>query len=152
MPCEDITEVLHISLDHDDRMASYRLVKRTCGRAVGEESLLLDWTKGVAAAELLDADIDAMFDHFLPDEEGEEFLLLKHLFALQQAVAAYLGLEESGPGAACAVASIAFGPDGAEIETQLRIDVLAEKIKGCGRCGTGCGRKNAREKIAAQNH
>lgn len=146
MPCSDVTEVVSLRLDAEDRLSGYDLNKRSCGRAVGESSLIADWAEGRPAAELAVADIDSFLDAHPTEDEAEELLYLKHFFALRAGIAVYLG-EQSGSAAdTCAVASLAYGPDGAEFTGYIRVDVLAEEIKSCGRCGKGCGKKRAAAK------
>jgi hypothetical protein len=139
MPCDDVTEVLRIELDPDDRVRAYELNKRTCGRAVGERSLLAEWATGRAAAEVLVADIDAFLHALAPTGEAEEFLVLKHFFALRMGLAVLVGREPGGATDPCAVASLAHGPEGTELIAHLRVEVLTEQIRSCGRCGKGCG-------------
>lgn len=141
MPCSDVTEILTLQLDDAELVRDYALEKRSCGRAVGEKSLLLDWLAGRCAEELLGLEIDALFERFDPSEEAEEFLLLKHWFAVREALAVYLGHEDGGASSPCAMASVACGPEGTEVIVRLSVDVLTEKIRSCGRCGTGCGTK-----------
>lgn len=143
MPCDDITEVLRVVLDDNDRIASYELNKRTCGRAVGEVSLLAEWVAGRAAEDVLAADLDAFLDAFPTEDEAEEFLYLKHFFALRMGLLVLTGAEPGGAGEPCAIASMGYGPEGTELIAHLRVEVLASQISSCGRCGKGCGSKKA---------
>lgn len=139
MPCTDVTEVLRLTFDEADRLTGYELSKRTCGRAVGEKSLIAAWACGRAAGELLDADIDAFLAAHPTPDETEEFLLLKHFFALRSGLAVYLGFEPGGPGDACAIASIGHGPGDTEFVGELKVEILTEQIRSCGKCGKACG-------------
>jgi hypothetical protein len=148
MPCDDVTEVLRVLLDPEDRVQGYSLIKRTCGRAVGELSLIHAWAAGLPAADILAADLDVFLDAHTPADgsemaEAEELLALKHLFALQAGLAVIAGEASGAAGETCAIESMVYGPEGCEFVGQVRIDILADKIKACGRCGTGCGRKRA---------
>jgi len=134
MPCEDITEVLTMTLDADERLETYALSKRTCGRAVGETSLLWEWACGKTAGEVLGADVEAFLDAHPTDDEAVEFIHLKHFFALRSAMAALTGLEPAGATAPCALASVSHGPEGTEVEAHIRIDSLTADISACGRC------------------
>ena len=53
MPCNDITEKLKIKLDSENKLTDYHLTKRTCGGAVGADSLLLDKLKGETAESIV---------------------------------------------------------------------------------------------------
>ena len=139
MPCDDITEILTMDFDAQDRLTGYKLTKRSCGRAVGQESLLLEWAEDSPAEALAAFDVECFLDAFPTEDETEEFLFLKHFFALKSGVAVYLGYESGGANDPCAMGSVAYGPEGTEVVVELKIDVLAEKIKSCGRCGKGCG-------------
>jgi hypothetical protein len=143
MPCDDITEVLTMVLDDEDRVVRYALRKRTCGRAVGEESLLAKWVAGRRVADLQDTSIDDLLAALPTDDEALEFLHLKHFFALRLGLAALTGQDDGGPGSPCAVASVSCGPDGLVFEGEVAVAVVTEQIKSCGRCGKGCGKAGA---------
>lgn len=138
MPCDDITEVLRLEFDAGDRLSHYALNKRTCGRAVGEEELLQEWATGRAPQEILDADLDRFLAENPSSNEAEEFLRLKHFFALRSGCAVYVGKESGGAADPCAIASMSYGPEGTEFVVQLSIEALTGQIKSCGRCGS-CG-------------
>lgn len=148
MPCDDVTEVLRVLLDPQDRVQGYSLIKRTCGRAVGELSLIHAWVAGRHADDILGADLDAFMDAHAPADgsdmaEAEELLALKHLFALQAGLSVIIGEASGAAGETCAIESMVYGPEGCEFVGQVRVDILAEKIKACGRCGSGCGKRRA---------
>ena len=42
MPCKDVTELLEVVLDSEDRLLDYTFSKRTCGQGVGAASLLIE--------------------------------------------------------------------------------------------------------------
>ncbi|MBI5153787.1 hypothetical protein HZA57_00990, partial [Candidatus Poribacteria bacterium] len=134
----DVTESLRIVLDSGDRLLDYTLIKRTCGRAVGERSLILDWAKGRTAGELLAVAAGEFLDAFSPEDETHEFLLLKHLLALQGGLAVFTGAEAGAAGSPCAAESVTCGETGFEFLGQLRVDILTDRIRACGRCA-GCG-------------
>ncbi len=143
MPCSDITEILRLTLDAEERLVSYGLSKRSCGRAVGAESLILEWVSGRGAGELLTASVDEFLDAHPCSDETEEFLYLKHFFALREGLNVLLGHEPGGAASPCAVESIGYGPEGTDLIAQLKIDAFTDQIKSCGRCGKGCGARKA---------
>jgi len=139
MPCADVTENLLLTLDAEDRLADYALTKRTCGRAVGERTLLADEVLHKTAAEVLaiDAEEFAATDTTLDD--AEFVLRLKHLLALQGGLRALLGLAPGGVFDPVRVGRVAYGEDGScTLDAELSVDVLTEQIKSCGKC-RGCG-------------
>jgi hypothetical protein len=140
MPCDDVTELLELRADAQDRLLGYRLAKRTCGRAVGSESLIGEILAGMDAAAILAIDAEAFIEEQAPATDVEAFLLLKHLFAVQGALRVLTGEEPGGAGSPCAVACMAYDGDVLVLEAHLAVDVIAERIKACGAC-KGCGTK-----------
>ncbi len=147
MPCDDVTEVLRLTLRPDDRLEGYSLIKRTCGRAVGEQSLVHPWAVGMTPEDLLAADLDDFLEANPTDDEAEQYLLLKHFFALRSGLEVLVGLSSGGAEDPCAVDTLTFGEEGTEFIGQLRVDILTEQVKSCGRCGVGCGKKRVKSKV-----
>jgi hypothetical protein len=131
MPCSDITEVLRLELDAADRLRSYALNKRTCGAPIGDEALLLPQVAGADLEALLTLSFDEVLAGVAP---GEEFLVAKHLVALQEAAAVLLGRAPTHPEAACTTVSLAAEGEALAFEALVRVDALAHKIKACGNC------------------
>ena len=79
-------------------------------------------------------------------------MTLKHLFALQEALAVLTGVAAGGPGEVCSVAEIRYDEGVMIIDADIRVDALEEKIKGCGgctRCGCSTTKKTFTEPTAA---
>ena len=140
MPCTDVTEVLQVRLDADDRVVSYELSKRTCGRAVGEASLLADWAAGQTAAHLAAVDLDAFLHGRTFPSEEEEYLAFKHFFALRLGMGVYVGEIAGRASDPCSIARLAYGEDETDFEAEIDVQILTDRIKSCGRC-SGCGTK-----------
>jgi hypothetical protein len=136
MPCSDVTEVLRVELDAQDRLASYALIKKSCGRAVGERSLLAPKLVGLTANQLMDATVDLVEPESIPDET-EQFLALKHFFAVQAGLRVLLGLDAGGAFEPTRVARVWCEGESVWLEAELVVDVIVEKIEACGRC-SGC--------------
>lgn len=138
MPCNDVTESLVLRLDLEDRLAGYQLRKKSCGRAVGQESLLADEFAGIAAAEILAMGAEDFAERrpFLNDTDA--FLRLKHLFALQGGLRVLLGEESGGVNDPVTIAAVAGDEAGYILDAEISVEVLKEKIKSCGNC-KGCG-------------
>lgn len=136
MPCSDVTEVLALELDEGEHLLSYYLNKRTCGRAVGEASLLLERLAGMPVPAITAISADEWESGAM--DEVELFLELKHLFALQSGLRALLGMDPAG--AEDPVKASRIASDGGKLmfEAELSVDILTERIKSCGRC-KGCG-------------
>ncbi len=139
MPCSDVTELIRVVLDAGDRLTDYRFVKQTCGQAVGAQSLLLDHFRGLTADELLAVNYEQLLAQLAPKEDLEEFLYLKHLFAVQSALDVLTGKEPGGPNDPCAAAEISVNDGELVVSARIVIELMTEKIKSCGNCGS-CGK------------
>ncbi len=144
MPCNDITEIVHVVIDTDDRLKDYSFSKRSCGRGVGVASLLLDRLQGRTVDELIAWPPEEFLAEFPIEDELEEFLSLKHFFAVKSVLEVLTGRSPGGPGDPCAAAEIAFEDGDVVMDAQISIDLVTEKIKSCGNC-KGCGR--AKKKV-----
>lgn len=137
MPCQDVTELLEVTL-LNDCLESYAFSKRTCGQGVGSTSLLLDWLKGRPTEYFLTAQAGAFLEEWDITDPLEEFLTLKHLFAIQGALEVLTGREPGGLNDSFTAASVEVDGDLTAIRGEISIDILTEKIKACGNCGS-CG-------------
>jgi hypothetical protein len=137
MPCSDVTEVLRLRLDEQDRLAGYQLIKRSCGRAVGEQSLLAAQLDGRTAQELIALLAEDFADAHPTVSDEEMFLQLKHFFAVQAGLRTLLGLDPGGTGDPVRVAAISYEGGEVVLEAELVVDVLTDRIKSCGKC-KGC--------------
>jgi len=52
MPCKDISEIIKVKIDNEDRLIWYALEKSSCGKLLGTESLILDLIKDKPVAEI----------------------------------------------------------------------------------------------------
>ena len=143
MPCKDVTEILEVVLDGEDRLKEYRFAKRTCGQGVGAESLLIDQVHGRTVGDLLRMTADEFLALYPIQDEVEEFLSLKHLFAIQGALEVLTGAEAGGPHDFFAASGIEYGADETRISGRIAVDVVTEKIKACGNC-RGCGKNDSK--------
>ena len=144
MPCKDVTEIIRVVLDADDRLKEYAFAKRTCGQGVGAESLLIDQLRGASAEKLLVYTAEDFLADFPIADEIEEFLSLKHLFAIQSAMEVLTGKEPGREGDAFAAGEIVFDGNETIIQGRIVVDIVTEKIKSCGGCGS-CGSEKAEE-------
>ncbi|MBD3256804.1 hypothetical protein GF377_00120 [candidate division GN15 bacterium] len=139
MPCTDVTELLSITLDTTDRVTLYALHKETCGGAVAGRGLIRDHVKDKTVAEILTlqpGDVVAESDR---GGSVNEYLLVKHLLAVQSALAAYEGREADTDTGLLQIEAIEYGPERTVIQARIQLDVLTDKIKACGLCGDSCG-------------
>src|SRR5690606_17313894 len=124
------------------RLADYNFSKRTCGQGVGAAALLIDQLRGRSADELLQKTAAEFLAEFPIADPVEEFLSLKHLFAIQGALEVYAGVEAGRASDAFAVAGIEYGEDTTRIRGRIDVDIVTDRIKSCGGCGT-CGSDHA---------
>jgi len=134
MPCEDLSEYVEVELDELERLVGYRLSKISCGKDVEAESLLLESFVGASITDLLSVTSERFLAELQVSNRVEEFLSLKHLFALQGALAAYVGDAAAGPDASFAVSTIAFTEEGVVIRGELAVDVVTDKVRAYGAC------------------
>lgn len=144
MPCKDVSERLTVTIDDDDRLVSYRFIKRTCGRGVGVDDLLSGYLVGQQARQILAITPDQCLEETGAPEGIEEFLALKHLVAIQAALESLLGLDARDDDGFCMPLECVY--DGqTTMEASIRVDLVTERIKSCGGC-KGCGTKRAKRR------
>lgn len=137
MPCNDVTESIRIVLDKGDRIESYILTKKTCGEAVGMESLLIDNLKGKALEGIVGLKESEILRLQAPGSDIERFLTLKHLFGIRSVLEAYAGHRPTGADSDCAIVSVYYDEASTVIEAEIDISLLTERIKACTHCGIG---------------
>jgi len=131
--------MIHVELDGDDRLQDYYFSKRTCGQGVGAGNLLIEHLQGWTLDEILAMDADTYLERFPVDDPLEEFLGLKHFFAIQAVLEVLTGKEPGGKNDPCAAAEILYEDGALIIDGQIEVDLVTEKIKSCGSC-KGCGK------------
>ncbi|MCP4570076.1 MAG: hypothetical protein GY841_21045 [FCB group bacterium] len=140
MPCKNLTESLRLVLDDHEQLLDYKLVKQSCGAAIGGESLLLDYFKGRPFGDILAMNSERFCQMYTVDKRLQ-FLFLKHFIALSALLRVYTGHEAGGVKDFCTIADIASDNGRISIEAQIAVDAVTEEIKSCGHCG-GCGHQN----------
>ena len=150
MPCSDVTEIIEVELDGEDRLQDYRFSKRTCGQGIGVASLLLEQLGGRSLDEILAIAPEDFLAELSIGEELEEFMSLKHLIAIQSALEVLTGKESGGKDDPFSAAEIVSDEDVTRIRGVISVDLITEKIRSCGGC-KGCGsaaeKKPRRRKI-----
>lgn len=117
---------------------SYSLAKVTCGGAVRGADLLDNWIIGQPIETIL---------AFRPDQIAStnrespvrEYLRVKHLLAVQAALAEYIGQSSSEKDRPLTLTRVDHCEHGVELSGVLNISVMTEQINACGSCGSGCG-------------
>ncbi len=135
MPCKDITDHLRIRLDGQDRITRYALRKLSCGGAVGNQSLILDWLENKTAEEVLSANPEEILNSHNVSDEIEEYLLLKHFLAVKAGLSIMLGRESGSVEDYCQLEAIRSSPQGTEIIAHIAVEGMTAEIQACGKCG-----------------
>jgi hypothetical protein len=136
MPCGDVTEILRLQLDPQDRVVGYSLTKRTCGGTMGKESLLMKWCHLLPALQVRDTTIEQFTAKYPTEDAMVEFIRLKHLLALQKGIAALIGDTSARPDDSIALESVECGPQGVEMVAHIKVDMVTDEIRACGKCGS----------------
>lgn len=131
MPCNDITEQVRVVLDRKDCLKSYKLFKKTCGIAVGAESILSDKLVGLSIDDFLRLDEFASYRLNVADDQLEKFLNLKHLFAIRATLTSFTGKDSAGVNDTCTIVSVSYDGDDTIIDAEINIGLLTEKIEAC---------------------
>ena len=139
MPCSDVTEVIHVELDDNERLVHYAFSKRTCGQGVGAESLLLDQLRERPLSDLLEYEGDDFLAEYPIPDDLEEFLSLKHLYAIKSALEVFAGREAGGRNEPFALSEIGYQEGRWMIEGRISVELVTDRIKSCGGC-KGCGK------------
>lgn len=137
MPCNDVTERIEVLFDNEDRLLSYDLRKRTCGRPVGKCSLLETVLTGMLLEDIAAMTPFTLIRRYIPQTRTGTFLALKHLFAVQAACAVISGAAPGGPGDPCAAAEITFEDGLSRFTGLIRVDIVLQNITACDLC-SGC--------------
>lgn len=136
MPCEDITDILKLKIDSNDKLVKYSLTKLTCGGQVGGDDLILKWLSKFTMDEIYNLTIDDFTKAHPTDDEIIEYLLLKQFLAVKSGISMVLGHESGGKDSYCTVESISYGPNGMIVKAMINIEAITAEIKSCGRCAT----------------
>lgn len=137
MPCTNVTELLELTLDSEDRVLDYSLTKETCGGKVAGRGLIRDWVKLKSAESVLALLPQEMLEKSDNPDVTTEYLRLKHLFSVQAALATLFG-SDSGTEGFITVESVQYALDETRLSARVDLDILTDKIKACGLCGDAC--------------
>ena len=65
------------------------------------------------------------------DRQIEEFLKLKHLFAIRAALASFSGKDPAGVDDTCTISSVSYDGDDTIIDAEIDIKLLSGQIEAC---------------------
>jgi len=136
VPCTDVTEIMELRLDLEDRVIDYSLSKQTCGGSVAGRGLIREWVKGRSADEILTLTPARLLTESENPDSTWEYLRLKHLFSIQSVLREYGGQGVSDEsGRFVEILSLDHGPEGTRLTARLKVDIITDQIRACGLCG-----------------
>lgn len=141
MPCNDITDLLELWLDENDRVEDYALTKKTCGAQVGHQAFLMPLIGGMGLEELARSDYALILPHVETLNDHENFLAFKHFIALRDAAATLIGSPE--PSSAFTLSVAAQEQRGFFARGFVSVSRIEGTIKACGHCRSCGTRKKA---------
>jgi hypothetical protein len=131
LPCNDVGESVRVLLDNKERIIDYSLQKRTCGKSIGEVSLIGKSLYGRTAKEILELDLEDFLIEAIIQDETQRYLVMKHFLAIQSVLSIYFGRLSGSVENYCTVESIDVGPSNIEILAHLKINIHTKNIKKC---------------------
>ncbi|MDD4351547.1 MAG: hypothetical protein PHU71_01000 [Candidatus Gracilibacteria bacterium] len=135
MSCQDLTEIIEITLSSDYKLLDYSLRKLSCDKEIGENSLLLKRFKGKEIYEILESsEVDLLKDL---SDETEKYLNLKHFQVLCKTLNVLIGNEEQG---SCQIESVDANEDTIKVIAQFSSKNNPAKSSSCAGC-QGCSKK-----------
>lgn len=140
MPCNDLTEILHLELDNKDRIKNYIIFKLSCSKRIGNTNVLLDWLKQKELSELLNINSQDMLREIGELDADQKFLCIKHFEHIKDALKIILGDEKGSKGANCIIHSYDQCDKGVKIKILINSNIDPLNNPGCGAC-SGCNNK-----------
>ena len=134
MPCNDVTEEIQIIIDKDNKIISYDLKKRTCGRSLGAPAVISNEICGLDMDYILAGDDDVLLGEKANTKHARKFIALKHLFALKSVLAVYRGVESGLKCNPCEIARIDYDDGDVIIDADIKIDLITQEIEACPGC------------------
>jgi len=136
VPCDDQTEILELVLDTQDLVKQFRLYKMSCGKPVGDDSLLA-YIQDTHIEEILMSDISDVVPDIRQKEDLESFLLAKQLFSIRAALGVWTGSSAGMLHEPFALDELFYEEEGVKITGLISVDLIREEIKACASC-TSC--------------
>lgn len=133
MPCNDQTETLSLVVDHNDQLVSFQLYKISCGRTVGDASLL-PYVSGKSVNELMDGTVESFVPDLHKQRRIEEFLLFKQFFSIRAALRVWTGASSGELKQPFVVEEVSVDPTSTQIRGEVAVNVISEEIRACGSC------------------
>lgn len=133
MPCQDQTETLMLTLDEHDQLQTFYLQKISCGKTVGDETLL-PHIQGKSIPDILAGTVA----DFVPDlhrrRHVEEFLLFKQFFSIRAALLVFTGQSSGQREESFVLEEVCVEPTSTSVRGQIAVPLIHEEIQACGSC------------------
>jgi len=131
MPCDNITEIVKVKLDHNNHFVDYSLTKQSCDRAIGESSLINKLLKEHTTEEILAATPESILTGNDSSSTKSQYLYIKHLQAIQSVLSIWLGYRDGQTGERCVIDAINHDKEGIELTAIIYLNLPTENITSC---------------------
>ena len=132
MPCDNITEIIKLKLDHNNHFVDYSLTKQSCDKVIGESSLINKLLKGRTVEQILEANPGSIMPGNVSVSTDSHYLYIKHLQAIQSVLAIWLGQRDGQTGERCVIDAINHDEEGIELTAIIYLNLQTENIISCG--------------------
>ncbi len=133
MPCNDQTETLTLVVNHDDQLVSFQLHKISCGRTVGDASLL-PYIEGKSVTSLMTGTVSDFVPDLHKQRRIEEFLLFKQYFSIRAALRVWTGELSGELQQPFVLEEVSVDPTSTQIRGEVAVNLISEEIRACGSC------------------
>ena len=131
MPCKDVTDIIEIVLDFENRLKSYSLHKKTCGRDVKSDISIESWLKGRTADEIADTSLEGFLESAEIEDSALEYLYVKHFLAAKSSLSVMLGKSSGTVDDYCTIVKIDYSPEETVFRAYLSGKGLKKAFKSC---------------------
>lgn len=131
MPCDDLSEVVTVVLDGEERLRYFLYEKLTCGKIVPLSGRLNDLCRGMTIGAIERLTVEGAAGALGLHDDESLYLVDKELDALQSALANYRGSEPGPDPDRYKVESIDYAPDGVTIRQVIVAPKPERRIPSC---------------------
>lgn len=133
MPCQDQTETLWLTLDNQDQLHTFSLQKMSCGKTVGDETLL-PYVQGKSIHELLGGTVADFVPALAMRRQLDEFLFFKQFFSIRAALLVLTGQSSGQREQPFVLEELCVEPSLTSLRGQIAVTLIHEEIQACGSC------------------
>lgn len=133
MPCQDQTEMLELMVNDKDQLQTFRLQKISCGKTVGEETLL-PYVQGKTIDEILQGTLQELVPDLEQQRHLEEFLLFKQFFSIRAALQVLVGQSSGQVNEPFVLEELTTDVVFTSVKGHIAVPLIHEEIRACGSC------------------